>query len=155
MTHQDPMNTVAESPEQMDSASKKTVSKQEARQDLQKVRGTGDVPARPTKLKTRIVKTKKVSIFTAPMITSSFVIHFALVCISFNFYLLNMGISLQQANVGLLLLDVIKPLIFALVIAPILMLARHGDFKEEYKTTLFIGCGLSILYALLQLLGVF
>lgn len=106
------------------------------------------------KYKVKVVTQKKESPFTPATITISFILHFVLACISFNFYLLNMGISLQQANVGLLLLEIINPLLFALLLAPMLAMARHSKFKEEFKTMLLIGCGFSILYSLLKMLGV-
>ena len=102
----------------------------------------------------KVVTKKKEPMFSTQLITIAFIMHFVLACISFNFHILNMGISLQQANIGLLLLEVIKPLILACVLAPVIAMARHTEFKNEFKVMLFIGSGFSILYSLVKLLGV-
>lgn len=102
----------------------------------------------------KVVTKKKEPLFSTQMITIGFILHFVLACISFNFHILNMGISMQQANIGLLLLEVIKPLILACLLAPFIAMGRHTDFKSEFKMMLFIGSGFSILYSLVKLLGV-
>ena len=92
--------------------------------------------------------------FSTQLITIAFILHFVLACISFNFHILNMGIPMQQANIGLLLLEVIKPLLLACLLAPFIAMGRHTKFKQEFKVVLFVGAGFSILYSLVKLLGV-
>lgn len=102
----------------------------------------------------KVVTKKKEPLFSTQIITIGFILHFVLASISFNFHILNMGISLQQANIGLLMLEILKPLILACLIAPFVAMGRHTEFKNEFKVVLFIGSGFSILYSLVKLLGV-
>ena len=102
----------------------------------------------------KVVTKAKEPMFSTQLITIAFILHFVLACISFNFHILNMGISLQQANIGLLLLDVIQPFLLACLLAPFIAVGRYTKFKDEYKVVLFVGAGFSILYSLVKLLGV-
>ena len=150
----DQMNSIADTNTDMAQPENEASPKEATSKQSVHVRHTGDTPKLPSKFKTKVVKTKKESLFTTPMITTAFILHFVLACISFNFHILNLGIPMHQANIGGLLLEILNPLIFALVLAPFLTMARHSEFKEEYKSLLFIGASFSILYSLSKLIGV-
>lgn len=93
-------------------------------------------------------------IISNSLVASAIVIHIAICAITIKFDAVLGNGYLNQAFVSNTFVILFKPFVLALLITPIVVLARHSTFWRELRTLLFITIGADIFLKLWQMIAI-
>ena len=95
---------------------------------------------------------KRPPLIPSKVVATTFVTFFIMTLVFFHYDAYSNGLSTAQVNVGNMIVMLFTPVAISLFSAPILGLARHSTFMDEFKPVLFVTASAGIIYLLYLML---